>query len=371
MKTKICYIISEIDKALAFEWVAEYLDKNRFELFFILLNPSHSVLEVFLKEHKIPVYTIQYNGKKDLPRAVFSIYRFLKKQEIKVVHCHLFVANLAGLAAARLAGICRRIYTRHHSTLHHIYFPRAVWYDKLINYLATDIVAISTNVQNVLVERENVPVRKIHLIPHGFDLAKFSEKNSEKIRQLQHKYGTSGKFPVIGVIARYVDWKGIQYLIPAFAKVLEQYPHAHLVLANAIGDFKPAIQVLLQKLPKTTYTEIAFEQDLFQLYHLFDVFVHIPVNPEIEAFGQTYVEALAAGIPSVFTLSGIAPEFVRHQENAWVVPFEDTQAVETALLTLLTDKTLAEKLSQNGKQSVRQRFSLNDFIQKLEELYDV
>ena len=67
------------------------------------------------------------------------------------------------------------------------------------------------------------------------------------------------------------------------------------------------------------YTEIVYETDMPALYKTFDVFVHVPVEPHFESFGQVYVEAMASGIPSVFTLAGAATEFVRDGENALVV----------------------------------------------------
>src|SRR5256885_4070776 len=41
---------------------------------------------------------------------------------------------------------------------------------------------------------------------------------------------------------------------------------------------------------------------------LLDVFVHAPIAPQVEAFGQVYVEAMAAGVPSVITRAGIRSE---------------------------------------------------------------
>jgi hypothetical protein len=60
--------------------------------------------------------------------------------------------------------------TRHSSDFHHIYFPSAVKYDRFTNWLATDIVAISENVQNILLNWESVNPAKVHLIKHGIDL---------------------------------------------------------------------------------------------------------------------------------------------------------------------------------------------------------
>jgi glycosyltransferase involved in cell wall biosynthesis len=369
IRKTVCYIISNINKALAFEWIAEGLDKDQFELHFILLNPGGSVLEDFIKQRNISVLRIHYSGKKDLLKAILKIRHYLKENKIQTVHCHLFDANLAGLLAAKTAGIRKRIFTRHHATFHHQYFPGAVYYDRFINFLATDIVAISENVKNVLIEKEQVTPEKITLIHHGFPLEKFQEASEEKIQKLKRKYHTENKYPVIGVISRYVDWKGIQYIIPAFAEILRKYPQAHLILANSSGNYKIEIQGLIKNIPQESYTEILFEEDLFSLYHLFDIFVHVPVNAEIEAFGQTYIEALAAGVPSVFTLSGVAKEFIEHEKNALVVPFKNTESIKENLYRLLDDKLLTQSLIETGKVDIKRLFELDTMIEKLNRLY--
>jgi glycosyltransferase involved in cell wall biosynthesis len=367
-KKKVTYILSHINKALAFEWIAEELNKDQFELSFILLNEGNSYIEQFLREKQIPVFRVEYAGKKHLWRAFWQVRKLLKKLGAEVVHAHLFDANIVGLSAAKSLGIKKRIYTRHHSTLHFTYFPRAVYYDKFVNWLATDIIAISEVVRRVIVDREKSSPAKVHLVPHGFRLEEFEKVTPERVQLLRDKYKLTHK-PIVGIIARHIHWKGIQYIIPAFAKVLETYPQAHLLLANANGDYKPELQKLLDTLPKGSYTEIAFEQDLYALYQLLDVYVHAPINPDLEAFGQTYVEALAAGIPSVFTLSGIAHDFIVDEKNALVVPYQNSEAVTVAIKRILEDDTLRQNLIRQGKESVRPRFELQNMIQSLENLY--
>ncbi len=368
-KKKVTYILSHIQKALAFEWIAESLDKDQFELSFLLLNEGDSYLEQFLLARQIPVQRITYRGKKDLWRAFWQARKWLKAWKTEVVHAHLFDANVVGLSAAKSLGIRQRIYTRHHSTLHHVYFPRAVYYDRFVNWLATDIVAISAVVQAVLVGKEKVKPAKVHLIPHGFELSAFESVTADRLKILQDRYALHACAPIIGVIARHIHWKGIQFIIPAFAKIREKYPQAHLLLANAQGDYKPELAKLLACLPAESYTEIAFEQDLYALYQLLDYYVHTPINADLEAFGQTYIEALAAGIPSVFTLSGIASEFIQDGQNALVVPYQDSEAIAVALTRLHEDQTLCQNLVENGKKSIHPRFELQNMMQKLEKLY--
>jgi glycosyltransferase involved in cell wall biosynthesis len=369
VKIKVSYILFQINKALAFEWVIEHIDKSRFELSFIsIAADKNSAMELFCKIHGIEFHLIDYKSKSDLPEAVFTVFRILRKIKPNAVHCHIFEANIIGLTAARLAGIQKRIFTRHHSTFHHTTSPKGVKYDRYCNRLATHIIAISHNVKEILITKENVPSSKIYLIHHGFDLPIFNSVSEKRLQNVTDKYNPKHKLPVIGVVSRYTKWKGIIYIIEAFHKVLKNYPDALLILANAKGEDEE-IRNAIQLLPEGSYKEIEFEQDNAALYKLFDVFVHVPIDPEIEAFGQTYVEALAVGIPSVFTLSGIAREFIKDRENALVVDFKNSDQVYDAVSLLLTDKQLAEKLAIQGKQDIEQLFSLPLMIKKLEEIY--
>jgi glycosyltransferase involved in cell wall biosynthesis len=365
---QVAYLISNINKAIAFEWIVEKLDKEKFGLSFILLNAGESELEAFLVSQHVSFLRIDYCGLKDLPRAIWQTAQILRDTRPNAVHCHLFHATLIGLMAAKLAGIKKRVYTRHHGTYNWQYNKKGVCLDVLLNGLATDIVAISENVRNILVEREKVNHERIHLIHHGFKLDEFEEVGRSKINDLRQRYVVHDRSPIIGVIARWFHLKGIQYIIPAFKKLLKTHPNALLVLANANGPYKTEIEKLLHKLPAESYQIIKFENDLFALYQLFDIYVHTPINPTIEAFGQTYVEALAAGIPSIFTLSGVAPEFIQHEKNALVVPFCDSEAIYQSMIELIENKILRIMLTENGKSSV-QKFALGHMIEKLEALY--
>ena len=156
MQKRITYVISDIDRAIAFEWICEQIDKTKFELSFVLLNDSDSYFEEYLIKSQINYVRINYKRKLDLPFTLLKLIMYLKKNQTEIVHAHLFNATFLGMIASKLCGINKRIYTRHYSTYHHQYFPNSVKWDKLNNTLATNIVAISDVVKNVLVEKEKV-----------------------------------------------------------------------------------------------------------------------------------------------------------------------------------------------------------------------
>lgn len=367
MKPRVTYIISNVEKASEFEWAALEL-KDVLDLDFVFLNPSPKThLSDYLKNLGIPVHFILYRGKKDLPLAFFKICGLLLKKRPQAVHTHLFDASLAGLTAAFLLRIRQRILTRHHSDFHHQYFKHAVKYDLWCNRMANRIIAVSKNVKNILVQLEHVDPAKITVIYHGLNFDDFVS-SPERIAAIRKKYQLDAGSPVIGVVSRFTEWKGIQYIIPAFIELLKSHPQACLVLANANGDYEPKIMALLSAVSPDQYRLIRFENDIASLFKSFDVFVHAPVDETSEAFGQIYIESLACKVPSVFTLSGIASEFIVDKRNALVVDHRNSQQIYAAITLLMQDAALRHALIEQANKDVRQ-FSFKTKFDELKKIY--
>jgi glycosyltransferase involved in cell wall biosynthesis len=366
---KICCIISDINKAVYFEQTALHLKAQELDVSYILINSNNGALHQFLTENNFVVHTLETANLMRSRKAILKCRRLLKEMSITHVHCHLAHANWIGLWAAKLSGITHRIYTRHSGEPLNLHWKEKI-IDKIQNRLATKIVSISQNIDNLL-KKQGVASRKRVLIHHGFDLNRFSNQDSKELERLKRQYNPDGQKPVIGIVARWMEWKGIQYSIDAFRGVIEHHPDALLCLfgASENADYYSEIKNKLEQIPVKNVCIVPFENNVFDLYHLFDVYIHVPINASCEAFGQTYVEALAAGIPSIFTLSGVAQEFIVHEKNALVVSFKDSKAIYDGLIRLLNDTALREKLSAEGFQSVSQLFSFNEYIRNLQKLY--
>lgn len=369
-RVKILYIISGINYSLGFDWLDKYLDHTKYEVFYVFINATRPELCDLLEQRKRKVFFLESKSKKNYPNVFFKLVMLIRQLRPAIVHCHLFEASLLGITAAYLMRVPQRIYTRHHSTYHFDYAPKMVKFDRLVNQLSTHIASISENVTAVLVEKEKVKKDKIYLVYHGFDLGNFRHPDPSLVRDMKARYNRGDRFPVIGVISRFTEWKGIQYVIPAFETLLKSYPNAYLILANAKGDYYNSLNEQLKVVPAESYLKIEFEKDIATLYQLFNIFVHVPIDAEAEAFGQTYVEALAAGVPSVFTLSGIAREFIEHEKNAVVVPFKNSDAIYKGISRLVTDETLRSSLMAEGINSVESRFKVEVMLDALYKMYE-
>jgi glycosyltransferase involved in cell wall biosynthesis len=363
--------ISNVQKALEHEWFCESVDKKEMKLEFVLFNSKDSDLYKFIIAHGFNCNNYTLKSKFFIP--FYIVYFFFKMlfNRYNFVHCHLFEASLIGLISARFAGIKKRIYTRHHSDFHHVYFPNAVKYDLLINKFSTHIIAVSDVVKRILVEQEHVNSHKIEVIEHAVNLSMFNKSNigNDRIALLKQKYGISENAKVIGVISRFTVWKGVQFIIPAFKEYLKSYPNSVLVLANANGEYKAEILALLSDLDETSYRSISFESDSAALFQLFDYFVHVPVSPSVEAFGQVYIEAMASHIPCVFTKSGIGNRILENGNNCLIADYSDSKTILNALLKLSSDQVLVSEIVASAFKIVESNFSIEQKNQYIFNIY--
>jgi glycosyltransferase involved in cell wall biosynthesis len=369
LKKRIFYIVSGIQKSLSFEWTALELKKSN-DLTFVLLNPASSSLESYLKENGVRTIRVRYRSKRDAPFTFLRLCFLFFKESPEIIHAHMFDASLLGLLAAWTTQIKTRIYTRHTSTFHHMYFPNAVKYDRLINRLSTHIISISQATDFALLQLESVPFQKLRKIPHGFNLKEFTNVDDARVHAVKLKWKIADFQPCIGVIARHIEWKGLQYILPAFQKFQIDHPKACLILANATGPYHEKVIELIKNIPPENVIQIPFEEDIAALYRLFDLYVHAPIDATCEAFGQTYIEAMASGIPSVFTLSGIATEYVKDGINALVVDYKNSDQIYDAITRLWKDSKLQEDLTEMGYKSVDPAYSLSGMVLNLKKLYD-
>ena len=366
--TKVVYIISDINKAVFFEHTALRLRDSGIDISFVLINSSTGALHTFLKSNGFTVHLLEVKKLMYSLPQILECAKILRSIKPDAIHCHLSEANFIGLAASFLTGVKIRIFTRH-AGLPLAYSRKENMIDQFQNKLATKIVAITENTKQLLIS-QGVNESKIKIVHHGFDIDRMMLPDPSEVKRIIEEYNPNNKYPVVGVIARWMKWKGIQYIIPAFENLLKEYPNAKLCLFNASdnADYSKEIHEMLKNLPAQSYQIVGFEKNIYDLYQLFDIYVHVPVNPYCEAFGQTYVEALAAGIPSVFSLSGVAREFIS-EDNAYIVDFENSDEILMKMKAIITKDKDPEMLYKNGREIVSKMFSLDIYISTLLSIY--
>jgi spore coat protein SA len=89
-----------------------------------------------------------------------------------------------------------------------------------------------------------------------------------------------------------------------------------------------------------------------------------------EPFGIPVIEAMAAGLPVVATRGGALPEVIVEGETGFLVERGDSEGLAAAIGKLLADPQLRQRMGAAGRARVRQLFTWDRTVARLEELYE-
>jgi glycosyltransferase involved in cell wall biosynthesis len=159
---------------------------------------------------------------------------------------------------------------------------------------------------------------------------------------------------VAAFVGRMTGDKGIPELAAAFGRLDRQFPNLWLLLVGCFEDDDPlSIETrnFLQAHSQVVFTGPV--QDTAIYYAMSDVLV-LPSHRE--GLPTVILEAQASGLPVVGASATGIVDVVADGETGLLFPVGDVQALAQALTRLLTDKQLAARLGQAGRESVNQRF---------------
>ena len=90
---------------------------------------------------------------------------------------------------------------------------------------------------------------------------------------------------------------------------------------------------------------------------------------DFEGFGIVFLEAAAAGLATIGGRSGGVPEAIEDGRNGLLVPPADAPALAGAIRRLLDAPSEAARLGRAGRETIEQRFSLEQMVRSTSNLY--
>jgi glycosyltransferase involved in cell wall biosynthesis len=87
-----------------------------------------------------------------------------------------------------------------------------------------------------------------------------------------------------------------------------------------------------------------------------------------EGLSNALLEYMAVGKPVVATAVGGNLEVIRDRENGLLVPAGNASALAKAMLEIIEDQTLAEKLGAAGRKTIEEKFDLSKHLKRLEDV---
>lgn len=243
------------------------------------------------------------------------------------------------------------------------------WLYKRVYLKADKIKAISHFIEKEV--RSIGYAREIAVISNAVDVKKFSRDiPEEELTTLKQKYGKNMGDVFLFTASRLVLSRGVEDTIRALS-----YLPVHVKLLIA-GDGEDKEKLLKIARDTGVHARVVFaghvaHNDLPALYKISDIFVRPSV---IEGFGNAFVEAFAAGIPTVATPVGGIPDFLTDPEQdpdmeptGLFCRVHDPESVARAVRKYMSDPVLTEKIKKNARELASQKYDWNIIAESMKK----
>jgi glycosyltransferase involved in cell wall biosynthesis len=295
------------------------------------------------------------------------LLRFIRRENIAILHCHLFTASLFGAGVARMAGVGAVLETCHGPEVWRMGkgLRSSFWVDRQIGRLVDKYIAVSHAAAHHLIETKKVPKSKISVIHNGRDLDRFAPTNTQRRIATRAALGLRDE-PVILTLARLDDQKGHRHLIDALAIVARRQPNLVAILAGE-GPLEQSLRAQCMSLGLGDRVRfLGYRRDVPELLEAAD----LVVLPSLyEGLPLVAIEALAAGRPMVATEVDGTPEVVIHERTGLLVPPANPVALAAAIERMLDNPELASRLASDGRKFVHENFAVQRQIEQTAALY--
>ncbi len=172
--------------------------------------------------------------------------------------------------------------------------------------------------------------------------------------------------PIVGNVAALVPHKGQRHLVEAAALVVREVPDARFVIAGE-GELRESLEHQIKSHNLEKHVILAgFRPDVLSLHKAFDIFV---MSSVMEGLGTSLLDAMACGKPVVATNAGGMPEVVRDGETGILVPPRDDRALAQAIIRLLKDESLRQRMGAAGLSLANSRFSAERMVAETLDVY--
>jgi len=343
-----------------------------------LADNGHSVKVVLLGESKSCVQdSIEYVFSPNLLHFIWDVHRQCKG--VDVIHCDDTLAVLASLSKKNHA----LIYTNHSvfadPQFHYSYHewrsasmalgPRqraecitAKILGQNVLKRADKVLAVSNFVKETVSQIYKVPDSKIEVVFKGINTRDFIHKEIPSEQ-------TGGE--KILFLKPNEPRKGLHHLLKALPLVLKEKPELKVIAAGPepSADYGRHIQNLIDEYQVSDRVIFTGKVDFAALVSLYLSSDVVTIPSLYEAFATVALEAGMCGKPVVASNTGGLTESVVDQETGFLVNVKSPSFFAEAVIKLLSDESLRERLGENGRKRVLGNFTWDKIALKIESIY--
>ena len=336
-------------------------DKNNFSFHYIYFLPWKNQL---VAELELAGGIVSNSPAINNLRIIFNfneIIRYIKQNNIQIIHCHLPWAGFLGRLIHYKTGI-PVIYSEHNKQERYHFLTRFI--NKLTFNAQSLAIAVSndvkTSIHNLI--HPKVPVKTIF---NGINTEKYRRNNNAGLK-IRSDLGIAADALVIGSLGVFRTQKRIDCWLELFSKLHHIYPNLRGIL---VGD-GPLKNDIIGKRKSLGLEHVIFLPGLQPIavdwYSAMDIFM---MTSEFEGLPLSLLEAMSCECAVVATNAGGIKEVLVNRVNGFTTEVDQWSELFYAIEFLLSDPTRLKAVSLNARSSVIQNFSIQTMVAHLESTY--
>ena len=356
-RIKILYLVnsSEIggaEKSLLL--LIDNIDRTKFEISAVCLKGAGIFTEE-LKIRNIPVFI--FNIKKK-PFSIFNVYITIKRIKPDIIQSFLFISNIIGRIAGKLAGVKVIISSQRSVDKWRRWYHWKI--DRLTSKFTTLIISNSFSGKRVLVEKGKIKSKKIIVIPNGV------KSNQKRNPYLKREIGFDVEETVIGTVGNLREVKDHKTFIKVASEISRKFQSIKFLIAG-----KGPLERELKKIAelsglKKKIVFVGFIKEIEKVYSAIDIFV---LTSFWEGCPLSILEAMSFGIPVVSFSVGDVPYIIQNGKDGFVVKDRDFTELIEKIKLLLKNETLRDKIGKNAKEKIRREFTVEKMVKRYTDIY--
>ena len=292
----------------------------------------------------------------------YKLYKFVKDKKIEIINAHRSEDHLFS------AFISKKLEIPLVRTLGDVRPPKDNFINRWLHFKATDY-HISSSESNLTRYISTWPDFRPNckVIPGGIksdEVYNIGEKS-----KLLIKFGLPIDSTVVGIIARLSPVKDHANFIMSASLVFEYFPDVvFLITGTDVEISKDELKTFAESL--NLNSNIFFldrHEPVNELLSILDVGVIASKGSEV--ISRVAMEYLAAGVPVVTTDVNVLPEIIENERNGFIVPSENPYEMAEAIVNLLKNDYLKDKISNQNIEDFRAKFEMNVVAKSVLNIY--
>lgn len=337
-----------------------YLSRDKYDYRVGYFLPWKDALVPDFTAHGIPVTC--FNCKTPYSTAAIRhLRRYLRENEISLLHTHLPSASVAGRIASRPRKALKTVYTEHgcwdrlHPVTRNVNRWTLRWND--LNIAVSEEVRDSMNPAS---QSQTV------VIPNGIDCKGLAETPQER-ESVCRELGIPPNDFLIVKVANLSPVKHHEMLIRAFAKFQSSNSASTLTLVGQLRDRDQHLKNLAHGLGIGERIRITGPRtDVPRIVRAMDVFA---MSSKSEGMPVSLLEAMALSKPVICTNVGGIPNVITHDDNGLMVDAGNAVQMADFFIELRRNESLRERLGQAAAESTWQKFDIKHMVTRVEDEY--